>query len=110
MLPRGLLDGSRAALSVRLGDPLELRAAVESNNPTAAAELTGATQSSLSQLDLLLRLAGLPPLLGRVVAQTQGTLSVFSLQLTRVELDELLARMHDFLTADAPASCTEATP
>jgi hypothetical protein len=105
-LPPGLLQSSRAGLSLGLGDPLELRAAVESASPAEADALTQATMSSLMQLNLLLRLAGLPPLLERVAASTQGTLSVFSLQLSRAELDAVWLRMQDFLAADA-AGCGE---
>jgi len=100
-LPPGLLQSSRGALAVHLGEPLELRAAVESASAAEADELTRATQSSLMQLNLLLRLAGLPPLLERLTAQTQGTLSVFSLQIGSADLDVLWSRMRDLLAAEA---------
>lgn len=99
-LPPGLLKGSRGAFSTTAGDPFELKAAIESASPTEADELTRGTQSSLMQLNLLLRLAGLPPLLERVNATTQGTLSVFSLQLSRADLDLLWSRLQDLLVAE----------
>jgi hypothetical protein len=51
-------------------------------------------------------LAGLPPLLERVNATTQGTLSVFSLQLSHADLELLWSRLQDLLVAEAP-SCAE---
>lgn len=99
------LDRRPRALSVALDDGVALSWIASAGDEAAARTQVVEVQSALGRADLVLRLAGLPPIAARLSAEVDGPLARYELRLGDPEVATLVAALDRMLSALVPPSC-----